>query len=69
MRHAKKLAVLFATLFFLTAVVVFAMNTQADNAGGKVVPPGWCRVHGEVDQVVVYNRLLCSYCVIEVFDE
>ena len=60
-KHAKKLAVILAILFFLTAVVVFAVNAQSDSAG-KVVPPGWCRIHGEVDQIVLDQRLVCIFC-------
>ena len=69
MRHAKKIAVLFATLFFLTAAAVFAMNTQADNAGGKVIPPGWCRVHGEIYQMSINQRLMCRLCFDDDFGE
>ena len=62
MKRTKYFMLLFATLFLLTAITVFAINTY--NAGGsdKVIPPGWCAVHGEVDRIMIDERLVCFIC-------
>ena len=60
-RQLRLFMILFATLFLLTAITVFAVNTYSDSAG-KVIPPGWCHIHGEVDRVLVDERLVCFEC-------
>ena len=61
MKRTKKLMILFATLFLLMSAAVFA-NTYSAGNGGKVMPYGWCRVHGHVQQQLVNERLVCSLC-------
>ena len=61
MKRIKLIMILLATLFLLSAVAVFAINTYSDNAG-KVIPPGWCIVHGEVDRIMIDERLVCVIC-------
>ena len=56
-----KLAILLATLFLLMSAAVFASTYMAGN-DGKVIPPGWCRIHGEVDQMLLSDRLVCIIC-------
>ena len=62
MKRVKFILILITALVFLTTAAVFAVSSSDIN-GGKVVPSGWCSVHGYAPrQITINGSMVCSLC-------